>query len=159
MHIRHYAVTEDNTRSDSEEGMWSWASPDGSGGRYCSPYPAYVFCISGPDVDLRHLSKFGRFIVRINDPVQFVNDIDEYIKESVKIECVKVNYRDIAVLHQSPTREDAFESTYSEKPVRFFREREFRVAVISLNTGGGYLGFAIDLKRELTYAELLPYQP
>lgn len=155
MHIRHYAVTEDKTRSDSEEGMWSWAGPDGSGGRYCSSYAAYICCLSGPDIDLRHLSKFGRYLVRINDPVQFANDIDGYIKLPVKIECVRVNYRNIAVLERRPSTEDAYRSTYTEKPVRFSRECELRVAVVSSTIGKEYLGYHIDLKRELTYAELL----
>lgn len=156
-HIRSYAIVEDTTRADSKEGLWSWANPDGSGGGYCSPYAAYIFCVSGPTVDLKYLSRFGKFIVRINEPVQFASDIEGYIKEPVNIDCVKIRYRDVAVLKQRPTTEDAYRSTYSEKPARFFRECEYRVVAVSNIVGPGCLGYSINLKRQLTYAELLPH--
>ena len=155
-HIRKYAVcTEQNIRDD-EEGMYSWGCSGGlSGGRRCSPYAVYIFCLAGPDISWERLKNYGTYVVRINDPETFARDIASRFRGGYRVDCVKVMYRDLIVTGGERPDPKDFTFTYSEKPSSFSEDDEYRVAAIADQTGGGYIGCSIDIGKSLPYAEIL----
>jgi len=58
----------------------------------------YIYCFSGPRVDLNHLKSFGSTVIRINQPNKFVCDITYQLEQHPKmydvimLDCVPVRY-------------------------------------------------------------------
>jgi hypothetical protein len=155
-HIMSYVKTENPNIADENEGRALWETATGGGGAAISPFPVYILCLAGPEVDLSHLrNRYGKYIVQINDPKRFVEDLAGSSALPASIHCVKVKYTDKHKLEQQPERDEKIRLTYSQKELRFARDCEYRIAVIASETGGGCLGYSFNFQKRLEYVELL----
>ena len=125
--------------------------------------PLYLLCTSGEDVDLNYLRKMGSFIVRINDPVALLNDIENAKPINSKMEkigkCVieKVLYTKGQIESFDPDSKEAVYRSFIQKPSSYEKECEYRFIVTTrplLNeTPDKFLFY--DFNRKLDYLNIL----
>jgi hypothetical protein len=126
--------------------------------------PKFVMSCSLPGVDLQYLrERFGRWLVRINEPRRLAREISYYLgtlpnRFAGGVEGCSVHYNKAGRVRANLTKTASIRLSYSQKPVSFNQEREFRFVVISGETpstwfDGDYL--PIDLGRALTYVTVI----
>jgi len=99
-------------------------------------YGNAIFCLCTclPDVDFTHMSdKFGRYIVKINDPRRLAEDINEYFISNghrFLIEGCKIVYNKGQKLDRELTDNERPDLAYMQKPESFSNDREFRIVAI-----------------------------
>ncbi len=155
--IRSYRHIEDESRCDPTEGCGHTKEPGIETVGWVSPNPSektiwtrergypehhtelnnaqFCFCTCLPDVDFTHMSdKFGRYIVKINDPKRLAKDINEYFisnKNRFLIEGCKVVYNKGHKLEKELTDNERLDLSYKQKPFeKFHRDCEFRFVAI-----------------------------
>ena len=101
---------------------------------YGSSYhnPAYLFCVSGPQVELAHLRCFGQHIVRIENTELFIEDLADSLtdhnlggRELLFVDCCPVTYNKGEV--GSPDGD--LRLNYAQKPRFYEPDAEHRVVV------------------------------
>jgi len=128
--------------------------------------PIYILsCIFPPDNDISCItSKFGDYIVRINDPKRLGQEITNKRRENSEnrtpIECVKVLYNKGHQINEELDRNTRSKLAFSQKPSNFKDEYEFRLVAINdgiIDEEGEMTEefMRIELGRPITYAELL----
>lgn len=125
--------------------------------------PLYLLCTSDENVDLNYLRKMGPFIVRINDPIAFLNDIDNAepigskMKKTGKCIIEKVLYTKGLTESFDPDSMEAVKRSYIQKPRTYEKECEYRFIVTTKpllsGTPDKYLYY--DFNRKLDYLDLL----
>ncbi len=97
----------------------------------------YILCTSHPEADLAVLSeKFGRFVVRINDPLSLLQRIRAiWQKHQLALDddsafVAPVVYNKNGLLEPDPYLIAPAGYSYSQKPSSFEQEREFRYVLI-----------------------------
>lgn len=97
--------------------------------------PLYLLCTSGEKVDLNFLRKIGSFIVRINDPLALLDDIQNAKPVDTKMEITgkckieKVLYTKGQVEDFDPDSMEAIKRSYTQKPPSYQNECEYRFIV------------------------------
>ena len=127
----------------------------------------YVLCCSAAD-PAYVASKFGPYLVRINNPEALVADIRDYILyhpvvKNPRIYAKRVRYDRGATVVRSPSLDEWVDIAWSQKSTFFEAEREYRIAILSgLSREGpaadpiGAWAFAsVELNRRLSYCDLL----
>ncbi len=156
--IRSYKYIEDQARRDPTEGSGLTKEPGIVTSYGISPNPEekticvkeygyqehhtelsntkFCFCTSLPDVDLAYMKKqFGRFIVKVKEPRQLAEDIDEYFignGEKFRIEGWRVDYNKGQKLERELTNNERVDLSYKQKPESFYLDCEFRIVAIRL---------------------------
>jgi hypothetical protein len=126
--------------------------------------PKFVLSCALPGVDLRYLrERFGPWLVRINQPRRLAQDISDYLgtlpnRFAGVVEGCFVHYNKAGRVRAGLINTASIRLSYSQKPVSFNQEREFRFVVIAAETpstwfDGDYL--PIDLGRTLTYVTVI----
>ena len=59
--------------------------------------PRYIFCLSGPQVDVKYLAdQYGGYVVRLNQPDKLMCDVASYLESNISgqmwLDCVQVRY-------------------------------------------------------------------
>jgi len=140
--IQYYRKTEDDSRRDESEGKSEsivknyWPDLDL---RLIGTYgnPLYLFCTSGPNVDLNHMKNRWPYIVKINDPGELKNTLCELKPNNTKMEAMgcmikKVSYTKGEPINIDPNSFEAVNLTYTQKPRSYWKECEFRYIVTTL---------------------------
>jgi hypothetical protein len=100
--------------------------------------PLYLFCTSGPNVDLDIMKRKWPYIVKITDPEKLRKSLCEIKPINTKMEttgrCMlkKVSYTKGEVLDIDPDSSEAVTLTYIQKPMSFEEQCEFRYIVTTL---------------------------
>jgi|GEM_PF-1981016 len=156
--LPYYREVEDESRRDPTEGIGRTKEPGNITVGWVSPNPAektiwtreighqdyhilpftnaslFCFCTCLPDVDLDHVKdKFGRYIVKINDPKQLAEDIhDYYVSKGQRflINGCRVVYNKGEELDRKLSDNERLDMAYKQKPGKFGPDREFRIVVI-----------------------------
>jgi len=96
----------------------------------------YCFCTCLPEVNRAHmLEKFGKYIVKINEPKRLAEDIKDYFinnGQNFLIECCKVVYNKAQKLDRELTDNERLDLSYKQKPESFSPDCEFRIVAIKL---------------------------
>ena len=125
--------------------------------------PKFVLSCARPGVDLEHLRlRFGRWLVRIDDPRRLAQDISIYLgglpDRFAGVEGCLVHYNKGAKMPGDLSNIASTRLSYSQKPQAFSRDREFRFVVIAMGTPGSWFNddyLPIDLGRELSYVTVI----
>ncbi|MCK4911629.1 MAG: hypothetical protein KAR83_08290, partial [Thermodesulfovibrionales bacterium] len=122
--------------------------------------PQYLFCTSGPQVDLDWLREnMGEYIVVINNPVMFLEHIRLNSPITPKIKLSGIPFIDEVVYNKGEVVEinsdsmEAVRLTWKQKPVSYCKECEWRVVVTTemVDTPDKYIEY--DFKKRIEYAE------
>ena len=118
--------------------------------------PTYIFCMAGPQVSVEYLAqKYGKFIVRIDEPQAFVEEITQYFAESVIwVKLVKVRYDKDIEVQEPPDNEEGTMLSLAQKSSDFRDDEEYRL-VVSMPGGGGDDYIFVELNKKLVYANWL----
>jgi len=134
-----YKTIEDNNRRDESEGqsvsIVKKYLPDHTlqlKGKHINPL--YLFCASGPKVDLDYMKTKWPFIVKINDPKMLKNSINENKPLNTKVEIgkckiEKVRYTKGEVVDIDPNSIEAVKLCYTQKPRSYVKDCEIRYIV------------------------------
>jgi hypothetical protein len=126
--------------------------------------PRFVLSCGTSRVNLTRFRKqFGEWVVRITEPRRFAQEISEYLETlphefAGGVEGCFVKYDKGGKMRR---RLDSIESTtlsYSQKPLDFSAEREFRFVIIVMGLPSEHFNedyLTIDLGRRLPYARIL----
>jgi len=126
--------------------------------------PKFVFCCSLPTVDLDLLRKHRPWVVRIDQPRRFAQEVSDYLqtlpyKFVGGVEGCFVQYnKGEKTRTQQPGAAAVIPLTYIQKPATFSAEKEFRFVVIAWaqpSKGFDDDFLPLDLGRKLDYVELL----
>lgn len=126
--------------------------------------PKFVLSCSLPGVDLRYLQeRFGPWLVRINEPRRLAREISDYLgtlsnRFAGGVEGCFVHYNKAGRVRAGLTDAASIRFSYSQKPVSFNQEREFRFVVIAAETPSTWFDgdhLPIDLGRALTYVTVI----
>ncbi|MHC4677159.1 MAG: hypothetical protein ACYTEK_00525 [Planctomycetota bacterium] len=153
----HCRNMEDKSRRDSTEGSGStqepgivtegWVSEDSADKTIWTKEhahqqhhtelsnAAFLFCTSLPDVNLDHMRKrFGRYIVKINNPRRLAEDINDYsvsIGQQFLIEGCRVVYNKGQKPGRKLTANERVDLSYKRKEFeQFHRDCEFRIVAV-----------------------------
>ncbi len=147
---------EDESRRDSTEGYGHTKEPDIVTVGWVSPNPAektiwtkeqgfqehhsgygnaiFCLCTCLQDVNRDHMKdKFGKYIVKINDPRKLAEDINDYFiskEQNFLIVGCRVVYNKGQELEKKLTDNERLDMSYKQKPVRFSPDCEFRIVAI-----------------------------
>ena len=98
--------------------------------------PVYCFCTCLPEVNCAHmLEKFGKYIVKINEPKRLAEDINDYFiskGQKILIEGCRVVYNKGQKLDRELTDNERLDLSYKQKPESFSPDCEFRIVAIEL---------------------------
>jgi hypothetical protein len=157
LNCRYYCRDmEDESRRDPTEGVGLTKEPDIITVGWVSPNPAvktiwkremghqeyhveignpvFCFCTCLPEVNFDYMKEnFGKYIVRINNPRQLANDINDYLIDKgqrFQIKGRKVIYNKGQKLDKKLTGDERFELSYKQKPESFIHDCEFRIVAI-----------------------------
>lgn len=157
--LRYYREIEDSNRQDKSEGQGELRIVQNGNilnleGEYVSP--VYICCCSYPPNGNETIlpTRFGRFIVRINDSRQFGQDLTDTLKTVV--ECVKVSYTKGQSVPSIPSTEDRLRLYYAQKDTRFRDDYEYRLVLtkgLTLKKPDKFI--EVRLNRRLRYADLI----
>ena len=125
--------------------------------------PLYLFCASSEHIEFHILKKFGNHIVRINDPIALLNDIDMARPKNSRMEKVgrctieQVLYTKGQIEDFDPDSIEAVKRCYIQKPPTFKEECEFRFVVTTIPMVNAELDkfLLYELCRSLDYTEIL----
>ncbi len=196
--LHYYRNIEDSSRRDPTEGSACtrepgivmegcfspnseekpiWTRRRGHQTHHSSLDGVFCFCTSLPTVDLNHMrGAFGEYIVRINDPRELADDINDYLASSGQQFVVKgcnVVYNKGQNLDRELTCDERADLSYSQKSEGFYADCEFRIVAIRCTPCkqeckylDGQFGraepgcdelVAINLGKPLRYAQLCGY--
>jgi hypothetical protein len=128
--------------------------------------PVFIYCFSyPPDGDVQRLPrKFGDFVVRIDDPRQLARDVtrqmtnDGILRETPVVECHRVSYNKGMKEEVSPDHFTRTRLNYTQKPVSFSGEYEYRFASVDCrgvrNRNLSAEAYEVVIGRPLPYASL-----
>ena len=181
-----YKNIEDANRRDNSEGVGSFRTPgnvtsvhfdkndlDSTYATEAPGYvnvhtelgnPVYVFSTSLSTVSIQFLAeKFGRYIVQIDNPKELADQITHHLKTRTEkfaggIEGVSVSYNAGEVIEESLNNFERTTLSYSQKPVSFSSECEFRFVSINIDSPENRMNsdyMNIDLGGPVKYARLL----
>jgi len=182
--LNYYKNIEDQIRQDNTEGEGSLKVPgmvtkvavDKNGNikniyeekghihlKTSSGNAIYIMsCLYPPNNDISKIpSKFGNHIVKINNPIQFGQEItrnltDNATNKGLVVECVRVEYNKSETSPSELDKTSQWKLSYSQKPPNFKNEYEYRLVIIGSNLASTDDQFLyIDLEKQITYAELL----
>jgi len=182
--LNYYKNIEDNNRQDESEGEGSVHIPGEvtkfSIGRNdkivsetkeqghlhyrsSSGNAIYILsCVFPPDNDISKISsKFGSYIVRINDPRRLGQDITNKLWENAEdirpiIECTKIIYNKGHFLSEEFSKENRWKLSFIQKPERFNDEYEYRLVAIEFKPALTKEEFMyVKFGCAIEYAELL----
>lgn len=151
--LEYYKSTEDKTRVDMAEGIAEAQVPgealiiDPKGGckviagveKLVAPTfndSHFIYCMSLPinGAPAKELAKFGKYIVKVKDPIVFLNRIAESIKADSKLsenppsfEASKITYDKKAMQQSKPRMSIVNRLRWMQKPVTYKAEREYRL--------------------------------
>jgi hypothetical protein len=100
--------------------------------------PLYLFCTSGPDVDLEYMKAKWPFVVKISDPKKLKNSLNENKPLNTKMKIVnkckieEVRYTKGEAVEIDPESIEAVKLSYAQKPRSYEKECEFRYIVNAL---------------------------
>jgi hypothetical protein len=152
----HCRDMEDESRRDPTEGSGRTKEPGIITVGWVSPNPAektiwskewgyqehhidfgnatFLFCASLPEVNLDYMrERFGRYIVKINDPRRLAEDINDYFfskGQRFQIEGWNVVYNKGQKLDRKLTDNERLDLPYKQKPESFIHDCEFRIVAI-----------------------------
>jgi len=153
-----YKAIEDESRRDPTEGRGCTKEPGIVTIGWVSPNPTektiwtreqgyqehdtelgnakFCFCTCLPDVNLDYMKeRFGRYIVKINDPRKLAEDINDYFistGQKFLIEGCRVVYNKGQKLDRKLTRNERVDMSYKQKPENFSLDHEFRIVAFKL---------------------------
>jgi len=182
--LRVYSTLEDAERRDSSEGKGHFQrfgtvrSVDfvpGAADTFVAQAPGYVhthtellnpkFILSCalPGVDVEFLrSRFGTWLVRIDDPRRLAQEISGYLgglpNRFAGVEGCLVHYNKGGKVQADLSNIASTRLSYSQKPATFNQEREFRFVVIEMGTPSSRFNenyLPIDLGRALNYVTVI----
>lgn len=154
--LRSYRGIEDESRRDQTEGSGHTKEPGIVTVGWVSPNPAektiwtreqgyqehhieygnarFLFCTCLPEVNRDHMKdKFGKYIVKIDDPRKLAEDINDYfISKEQKFLIIgrRVVYNKGQELEKKLTDNERLDLSYMQKPERFSLDCEFRIVAI-----------------------------
>ena len=101
--------------------------------------PAFILSCSLPGVELNYLrSHFGQWLVKIAEPKQLAQDLSRYLEtlpdRFTGVEGCLVNCNKGCRVGEHLSNIASTRLAYSQKPVAFSREKEFRFVVIAMGT-------------------------
>jgi hypothetical protein len=184
--LRYYKEIEDQIRKDSTEGKGSlhipgnvtkiglnrngdvsrvWEVPDHLHFQTTSGNAIYILsCVYPPCNDVLKIpTKFGTYLVRINNPAKFGQEITNWLYAGPEdtrtrsvVECVRVLYNKGHKVNEEMRQDTRWKLSFAQKPGKFAEEHEYRLVVISYRPAPTKEQFLyVDLDGPLTYAELL----
>lgn len=147
---------EDESRRDSTEGYGhtkepgivtvGWVSPNSAEKTIWTKEQGYqeshiesgkavfCFCTCLQDVNCDHMKdKFGKYIVKIDDPRKLAEDINDYLnskEQKFLVVGCRVVYNKGQKLEMKLTDNEKLDMAYKQKPESFSLEREFRIVAI-----------------------------
>lgn len=140
---QYYKTIEDVSRRDESEGksesIVKKYLPDFTlrlTGTYGNPL--YLFCTSGPNVDLDYIKGKWPYIVKITDPEKLKKSLCAIKPINTKMEttgrCMikEVSYTKWEAIDIDPDSIEAVKLTYTQKPRSYEKECEFRYIVTTL---------------------------
>jgi len=163
--LEYYKTIEDECRRDESEGK-----SESIVKRYLPDFtlylkgthinPLYLFCTSGPDVDLLYMKSKWPFIVKISDPQKLKKSLDANKPLNTKMEIVgkckieKVRYTKGEVVEIDPDSIEAVKLSYAQKPRSYEEQCEFRYIVTALPPADHEPDMYLDYKLgyEIDYA-------
>jgi len=126
--------------------------------------PTYLLCTSGPNVDLNHMKRnFGKYIVKINEPLKLLQDINTATTINSKMEltgkCIlcPVSYTKGDIIEINPDSIEAIRLNYLQKPSSCIEDCEYRYIIKikpCVNSQPEEFIY-FDLQRELNYLEMI----
>ena len=154
----YYQNIEDLSRCDSTEGFGHTSEPGIYPVGLVSPNPnektiwakeygyqehhveygnkTYYFCTSLPDANFDYIKeRFGKYIVKIDNPKKLAEDINEYLINLGKkylIQGCKVVYNKGQKLEKKLTDNERLDLAYTQKPKSYSSECEFRFVALGL---------------------------
>lgn len=176
--INGYRATEDKHRRDISEGKAVYRFPDSVGTIHfikdsdetysteepglmettaTLSNPAYLLCTSTENVFLSYpRSKFGNYLVEINNPWALACDLFNYFKGSGhRIEGANVEYTKGEVIASQLAINESNRLSYIQKPACFIDECEFRYIAVFHRTAKQQSYIEIDLGKRLSYARAM----
>ncbi|MHC5083070.1 MAG: hypothetical protein ACYTET_03925 [Planctomycetota bacterium] len=116
--------------------------------------PTYSFCTVLPAGNCDQISKkFGKYIVKINKPLTFAEEINNYLNSPSRflVEGHKVLYNKGQNLGTILSDDDRIELSYKQKPEDYSQENEFRFVAIDLASQEYEEFLKIELNKTLEY--------
>ena len=153
--LRSYRKIEDESRRDPTEGSGHTKEPGIVTVGYFSPNPAektiwtrekgyqehhieagnqiFCFCTCSQEVNLNYMSKRFKYVVKINNPKKFAEDINDYFfnnGQNFLIWGCKVVYNKGQKLEKQLATNERLDLPYKQKDEKFHDDCEFRIVAI-----------------------------
>lgn len=166
--LEYYKTIEDETRRDRSEGksesIVKKYLPELTlylKGKHINPL--YLFCTSGPNVDLNYIKANWPFVVKISDPEKLKNSIDNNkplntkMKMTNRCKIEEIRYTKGEIVEIDPNSIEAVKLSYAQKPRSYEKECEYRYIVTALPPKDHNSDLYIDyeLGHEIYYASLV----
>lgn len=158
----YYRKIEDTKRKDSTEGIGRFKTGN-TEHETLNLNCKYLLCCSGPEVDLNLLKcKFGAYIVKINDPLHFAQDVTSWLhNERIPLmwdaAWKKVCYNKDQALLEKFSKEQYAEFGYIQKDPKFSDEYEYRLIVITEHNSVPRSGNPRGSKLQINIGQRLGY--
>lgn len=151
--LQNYKHIEDELRRDNTEGEAYIIYNGLSHHSMFASNSFYILCFHRT-LEAAKQSKFGKFIVEINNPRQLAVKITKWLdrqpyKHFGGIEGVNIEYTHGEELSVKPNRIDLARLTYAQKPNFFSNEQEFRLVFIRESCKDDYIFVDIDVINKL----------
>ena len=162
--LEHYKTIEDDNRRDESEGQ-----SESIVKKYLPDFtlrlkgthinPLYLFCTSGPNVDLALMKVKWPYIVKISDPKKLKESLNDKKPVNTKMEIVnkckiaEVIYTKWEIVDIDPDSIEAVKMSYTQKPRKYKKECEFRYIITTLPP----LDHQPDQFLEYTFGEKIDY--
>lgn len=125
--------------------------------------PRYIYCLSGPKVDVKYLAdQYGGYVVCLNQPNKLVNDVTSYLESNISgqmwLECVQVRYDKGQTISKLPEvgSHERVSMSYGQKDPKFERDCEYRLVLTLPFIGNSPpLEIRVELHKRLKYAEMV----
>lgn len=121
--------------------------------------PTYIFCMAGPQVDPSHIvNKYGQFLVRINNPLALIKDIQDFFSDRAWVELVECTYNKDDEVIRLPSVEECVLLSQSQKPEKDSLDKEWRLVVTMINLEDNKNPYQVNLNKKLDYVEWVLFQ-
>jgi len=126
--------------------------------------PRYIYCFSGPSVDIKYLARRYKYVVRLDNPMLLVSEISTYLShlnnlpDTMWLDCIQVRYDKDESIDQlpEPASQERLRLSYAQKRRSFSSECEFRlVLTLPLKIEDTPQQLLIQLNKRLENAEII----
>lgn len=119
--------------------------------------PIYIFSMSGTEVNLSHLVRYGKFIIQINNPHAFIKDVTDFFGVQAWVDIVESPYNKDQEVTVLPPVEERVLLSQAQKNKKDLEDKEWRLIITMESLKHNNEHYDINLNKKLDYCEWVPF--